>query len=66
MWQSIWPDSAERGRAGRERKYGFGVVIGSTLVVALLVYLLSLAATAPVVGHFIETVSRVIRSNTQP
>lgn len=42
--------------------FGFGTVIGGTLIVALLVWLLSLFNHVPFVGEFIEAVQRSVDS----
>jgi gas vesicle protein len=40
---------------------GAGGVIGATLVVALLIWLLSLFDNVPLIGHFVETIRNTIQ-----
>lgn len=45
---------------------GLGGVIGATVGVALLLWLLSLFGQIPIVGHFIDTVRHTIQSRPKP
>jgi len=45
--------------------FGFGTVIGGTLFVALLIWLLSLFNQVPLLGDFIETIRHSIESSRQ-
>ena len=42
--------------------FAFGSVIGATIMVALLLWLLSLFDQIPIVGHFVDTVRETIRN----
>jgi len=42
--------------------FSVGSIIGATVVIALLVWLLSAFDTAPVIGHFLKTVQDAINS----
>ncbi len=42
---------------------GVGGVIGATIVIALLLWVLSLFGDIPLIGHFVETVRRTIESH---
>lgn len=42
--------------------FAFGSVLGGTVLIALLLWLLSLFNELPIIGHFIETVQRSIES----
>lgn len=41
---------------------GFGVFVGSAVLVALLIYILSLFNTAPIVGGYVEKIINAIKS----
>ncbi len=43
--------------------FGFGSVIGGTLMVALLLWLLSFFSELPFVGHFTQTVQHSIQAS---
>ena len=45
--------------------FGFGTIIGGTLVVALLLWLLSWFNEVPFIGDFVENVQRSIESARQ-
>jgi hypothetical protein len=45
--------------------FGVGTVIGGTLFVALLIWLLSLFNQVPLIGDFVETVKHSIESSRQ-
>lgn len=42
--------------------YGFGVSIGSVILVALFLYILSLFANTPVIGEFFKRIMDLFRS----
>lgn len=42
--------------------FGFGTVIGGTLVVALLLWLLSLIGQIPWLGEFVDTIQRSLEA----
>lgn len=42
--------------------FAFGSVLGGTVLITLLLWLLSLFNELPVIGHFIDTVQRSIES----
>lgn len=42
--------------------FGFGSVIGGTLMIALLLWLLSFVGEVPLIGHFVQTVQHSIES----
>ena len=44
--------------------FAFGSVIGGTLIIALLVWLLSLFDTLPLVGHFVDTFRQTLESKS--
>ena len=44
---------------------GVGGVIGATLVVALLIWLLSLFGQVPFIGHFVETIRHTLQQHEQ-
>ncbi len=43
---------------------GLGGVIGATIVVALLIWLLSLLSSVPLVGRFFDSVEQTVNSTT--
>lgn len=45
---------------------GLGGVVGATVGVALLLWLLSLFGQIPIVGHFVETVRHTIENRPKP
>ncbi len=45
--------------------FGFGSVIGGTIVIALLLWLLSLFSDLPLIGHFVQTVQHSVESAKQ-
>lgn len=42
--------------------FGFGSVIGGTLMIALLLWLLSFVGDVPFIGHFVQAVQHSIES----
>ncbi len=67
LYHSVYPDRLTfykmallRGVLG-----GVGGVIGATVVIALLLWLLSLFDSVPFIGHFVDTVKNTIESGTQ-
>lgn len=45
--------------------FGLGVTLGGTIVVAFLIWFLSLFTQLPLIGNFVDTVSDSIESNPQ-
>lgn len=41
---------------------GFGAVIGGTLVLALVLWILSLFGQIPLIGHFMDTLNQTIQA----
>ena len=46
--------------------FGFGSVVGGTLMITLLLWLLSFTTELPFIGHFTEVIQRSIESSTIP
>lgn len=44
---------------------GFGVIIGGTIVIALLVWILSQFGQVPGIGHFVNTIQQTIDSSNK-
>ena len=42
--------------------FAFGSVMGGTVIIALLIWILSLFDTLPIAGHFIDTVRQTLES----
>lgn len=45
--------------------FGFGTVIGGTLIVAVLLWLLGLFNQVPFIGEFVDTIQRSVESAKQ-
>ncbi len=43
--------------------FGFGTVIGGTIFVALLLWLLSLFGQVPLIGDFVDTIQKSVEAN---
>ncbi|MGZ6004979.1 MAG: DUF5665 domain-containing protein [Candidatus Saccharimonadales bacterium] len=41
---------------------GFGALLGGTIVVGLLIWILSLFGQVPLVGHFVEVVNHTVQN----
>lgn len=44
--------------------YGFGVVIGSTFIAVLLLYLFSFIDTAPIIGDYVAKIIKVVQQHS--
>ena len=63
MYDSVHPDRKALYKSAFLKGVlgGVGGVIGATLIVALLIWLLSLFDNVPLIGHFVETIRNTIQ-----
>ena len=65
MYDTVNPDRKQVYRSAflRGVASGVGGVIGATIVVALLLWLLSLFSEVPILGHFVQSVRHTLESH---
>jgi uncharacterized membrane protein YfcA len=65
MYDAINPDRKSLYRTAfiKGMLSGVGGVIGATIIIALLLWLLSLFAQVPILGHFVESVRRTLENH---